>query len=131
MAEPETKAKLAVIVELPGVSVLARPEPLTVAILPSLDVQVTELLTSCVVKSLKVAVAVNCCVAPAATDGLMGVTVIEETTALVTVTRVPPLIEPETAETVALPVADVLTKPLLSTVAMVGSEEFQVTEDNI
>jgi hypothetical protein len=131
VVEPETKAKLAVIVELPGVSVLARPEPLTVAILPSLDVQVTELLTSCVVKSLKVAVAVNCWVAPAATDGLIGVTVIEETTALVTVTRVPPLIEPETAETVALPVANVLTKPLLSTVAMVGSEEFQVTDDNI
>jgi hypothetical protein len=131
VVEPETKAKLAVIVELPGVSVLAKPELLTVAILPSLDVQVTELLTSCVVKSLKVAVAVNCCVAPAAIDGLAGVTMIEETTALVTVTRVPPVMEPETAVTVALPTANELTRPLPSTVAMVGSEEFHVTEDNI
>jgi hypothetical protein len=99
--------------------------------LPSLDVQIAELVTSCVLKLLKVAVAVNCCVVPAATDGVTGVTIIEETTALVTVTSVLPLIEPERAAMVALPAATVFTNPLVSTVVMVESEELHVAVDKV
>jgi hypothetical protein len=102
-----------------------------VATLPSLDVQVTELVTSCVVVSLKVAVAVNCAVVPVATDGFAGLTVIRETVALVTVTTVLPLVDPEAAVMIALPVATLFAKPLPSTVAMVGSEELQVAEARV
>jgi hypothetical protein len=131
MAVPETDPNVAVMVALPAVSALARPELLTVAILPSLDVQVAELVMSCVVASVKVAVAVNCAVVFVGTEGFAGVTVIRETVALVTVNTVLPLIDPEAAVMIALPVAALFAKPLTSTVAMVESEELHVAEERV
>jgi hypothetical protein len=58
--EPETEPIVAVMVELPTVTAVAKPELLTVATLPDEEVQVAKVLTSCVVLSVKVAVAVNC-----------------------------------------------------------------------
>jgi hypothetical protein len=131
MAVPETDPNVAVMVALPAVSALARPELLTVAILPSLDVQVAELVMSCVVASVKVAVAANCAVVFVGTEGFAGVTVIRETVALVTVNTVLPLIDPEAAVMIALPVAALFAKPLTSTVAMVESEEPHVAEERV
>ena len=57
----------------------------------------TELVRFCVLPSVKVAVAVNCCVSPRATEGLAGVTAIEVRAAVETVNVVEPVREPEAA----------------------------------
>lgn len=67
---------------------------------------------------------------PAGIVALAGETRIELTTAGVTVTSVDPVIEPEVAEMLALPMALPLTKPspLTATNATDGSSEFHKTE---
>ena len=67
--------------------------------------------------SLKVPVAANCCVTPSGSVGIAGVTAIETSVAAVTVTVVEPLIDPEVAVTVALPIVTLLATPRLFTVA--------------
>jgi hypothetical protein len=64
---------------------VASPPPLTVAIVAADEVQVAVLVRFCVVPLLYVPVAVNCCVYPAATDAVPGVTAIEANTGVVTV----------------------------------------------
>ena len=103
--EPDTAPIEATIVELPAVKVVARPELLTVATLPTDDVHVALLVMSCVLASEKVPLAVNCCVDATGTEGFAGITVIETTTAVVTVRTELPVMEPEVAEMVALPAA--------------------------
>src|SRR5271167_3798636 len=61
-------------VVLPAATPVARPLLLMVATEVALEVQVTALVTFCLLPSLKVPVAVNCCWFPAAIDGLAGVT---------------------------------------------------------
>lgn len=125
---PERAPIEAVIVEFPAETAVARPELSIVAILPFDDVQVALLEISCVLPSLNVPVAVNCCVAPAAIEGLAGVTRIEAMIAEVTVVDALAVIDPTVAVIVTLPMATVVTTPLLSTVAIVVSEESQVGE---
>jgi hypothetical protein len=72
-------------------------------------------------------VAVNCCVAPVAIEALAGATVIETSTD-VTVRVVEPLIDPEAAWIVVLPVATPVAKPALVIVATAVFDELQVTE---
>jgi hypothetical protein len=57
---PETEPTEAVMVELPTVSALASPEPLTVATFPEDEIQVARSVTSWVLLSVNVPVAVNC-----------------------------------------------------------------------
>jgi hypothetical protein len=102
---------------------------LTVATLPTEDVHIALLVMSSTVPSLKVPVAVNCCTEPTGTEGLAGVTLIEAITAEVTVNTVVPVIEPEAADMVALPVAIALANPVLSTVAISISDEFHVAPE--
>ena len=64
----------AVIVVDPGLTPLATPLPLTVAVAVSLEDQVAVVVTSCVVLLLKTAVAVNGWLVPAAIDAVAGVT---------------------------------------------------------
>jgi hypothetical protein len=67
------------------------------------ELQVTVGVRFCCVPSLKVPVAVNCCVVPMTMVGLAGVTEIDVRVAVFTVTSVDPLIEPEVAVIVAGP----------------------------
>jgi len=127
--EPDTAPIEATIVELPAVKVVARPELLTVATLPTDDVHVALLVMSCVLASEKVPLAVNCCVDATGTEGFAGITVIETITAVVTVRTELPVMEPEVAEMVALPAATVLAKPVLSTAAIVASDELHAKPD--
>jgi hypothetical protein len=55
---------------------------------------------------------VNCCLFPAATDAVVGVTAIEVNAAAVTVNVADPLIVPEVAVIVAVPAATLVAKPV-------------------
>ena len=133
MPEPETEPTVAVMVELPTLTAVASPELLTVTTLPDEEVQVAKLVTSCVVLSVKVAVAVNCWVVPAGIVALEGVTAIELMIACVTVTEVEPVIKPEVAEMFAEPMPFPLTRPFpfAATKATVGSSEFHSTGESV
>jgi hypothetical protein len=85
VAEPWIVPDVAVIVAVPFATLVASPPPLTVAIVAADEVQVAVLVRFCVVPLLYVPVAVNCCVYPAATDAVPGVTAIEANTGAVTV----------------------------------------------
>jgi len=82
----------------------------------------------CVLPSVYVPVAVNCCVVPSGIDGIAGVTAIVTSTAGVTVKVVEPEIAPNVAVTLLLPKATLLTSPCPFTVAMLLSAVLQVTE---
>ena len=82
---------------------MTSPPLLTVAIVAADEVQVAVLVKFCVVPSLYVPIAVNCCVYPAATDAVPGVTAIEANTGAVTVNVVEPWIVPEAAVIVVAP----------------------------
>jgi len=71
--------ELAWIVVAPAASAVANPEALIVATVVSEELQVTEPVTSWEDPSASVAFAVNCCVFPATTVGLLGATAIELT----------------------------------------------------
>ena len=65
----------AVMFAVPAATPMAVPPEAIVAIAEFEDVQVTAIVSSCVVPSLKRPVAVNCCVLPATTEALVGATV--------------------------------------------------------
>ena len=67
----------AVILAEPTLFPVARPDALTVATAEFEEDQVTELIRFCVLPSVKVPVAVNCCEAPTEIVELAGVTAIE------------------------------------------------------
>lgn len=77
-------------------------------------------MTSCVLASLNVAVAVNCCVLPSATFGAEGVIAIEVIVALLTVRVVVPVTPEELAEIVTAPSFLPLAIPVERTEAMFG-----------
>jgi len=129
--EPEIEPTDAVTVELPTATAVAKPVLLTVATLAADEFQTAVLLTSCVLLSVNVPVAVNCWVIPAGTVALAGITAIELKAAALTVRAAEPDIKAEVAETVTLPNATLLASPLLSIEAMVGSVEFQFTGDRV
>ena len=76
---------------------LARPAVLIVATVAAEELHVAVLLRFCVVPSVYVPVAVNCCVPPLAIDGFAGVTAIDTSVAAVTVSVVLPETVPEVA----------------------------------
>jgi len=69
---------------------------------------------------------VNCSVWPAATEAVDGVTAIEVSTAAVTVSVADPLIVPDWAAIVAVPVATLVARPALFTVATPVAEDVQL-----
>jgi hypothetical protein len=73
-------------------------------------------------------VAVNCCVAPVASDVVAGVTAIDTNTGAVTVRLVEPPIAPEIAWIVVLPAATPVAKPPLAIVATAVFVELHVTK---
>src|SRR5580698_6374927 len=96
LTAPAADVDAAVMVAVPLPMVVASPVELMVAMVRSLELQVEELVTSCVVPSENVPVAVNCCVVPEARIGPAGVTVMETRTA-VTVSEVEAVTEAEVA----------------------------------
>ena len=105
---------------------MASPPLLTVAIAVPDEVQVAVLVRFCVVPLLYVPIAVNCCVYPAATDAVPGVTAIEANTAAVTVSVAEPWIVPDVAVIVAVPFPTLVASPPRLTVAIVAADEVQV-----
>ena len=91
------------------------------------DVQAAELVRFCVVPSVNVPVAVNCCVSPLATRRVAGVTAIDASTAAVTVSVVVPLTLPEVAVIVVEPVASAEARPVMQIVATATFDEVQAT----
>src|SRR5436190_1152680 len=114
-------------VVLPVATLLAKPWPLMPAAAAFDELQTTELVMSCVLESLKVPVAVNCFVVPAAMDGVAGETAIETRCAGTTVRTVVSVNEPTVAVMVVEPAATVVAKPELSIVATASADEVQAT----
>src|SRR5713226_8643154 len=114
--EPVMLPLVAEIVDVPVPTLVARPVLLIVAT-PRVAEAHTALLSACVELSLNVPVAVNCCVAPLATDGFAGVTAIDTSTAGVTVSSVEPVMLPLVAEIVDVPVPTLVARPVLLIVA--------------
>src|SRR5579864_1257691 len=127
IVDPLIVPEVAVIVLLPTAKALAKPALLTVATDWLRELQVTEDVRSCLLPSLNVAVAVNCCAVPEGIEGLLGVTAIALRVG-VTVSLVVPVTEPELAIMFALPGATPVAKPAALTVATVVDAEVQVTE---
>lgn len=83
--------------------------------------------TSCVVASLNVPVAINCCVAPVDTEGLSGLTAMLTSVPVPTVNVVVPVIPNAVAEMVTLPAFFPCTIPDERTFANCGFDDFHVT----
>jgi hypothetical protein len=108
----------AAIVVVPCFLVAATPFDPIVAMVTSLELQVTEFVMSCVEPSEYVPVAVNCCALPAGCDGFFGEIVKPCSAAATALAMVPPVEPPNVAEIVAEPdVAFAVTRPVVLTVA--------------
>src|SRR5216684_4026373 len=75
--EPEIPPNVALIELVPTATAVASPPAVMVAVAGVAEAQVTWAVRFCVVASLYVPVAVNCCVAPLVIEGLGGVTEID------------------------------------------------------
>jgi hypothetical protein len=115
---PLTEAEATVIVAEPTAWAVTTPVALTVAMLDEAEDQVAELVMFCWVPSLKVAIALSCCVLPFGTERLCGLTAIATRTAGETVRVALPLTDAEAAVIVAEPTAWAVTTPVALTVAM-------------
>ncbi len=91
------------------------------------ELQLTEVVRSCVVPSLNVPVAVNCCVVPAASNGFCGLTC-REIRLGNTLRLVEPVSAPKAAAMIVFPMATAVAVPLPLTVTIAGFEEVQVAE---
>jgi hypothetical protein len=109
--EPLMLFDVALMVAVPTVTLCARPLLLMGADDNVSELQVAVEVKFCVVPSVKVPVAMNCCVVPNAIDGLSGVTAIDTSAAEVTVNVVEPCTEPEVAVILAVPVSALLASP--------------------
>ena len=107
---------------------VARPGLLIVATAVFVELHVAELVRFWVLLSLYVPVAAYCCVVPCWMEALAGVTAIDTNTGAVTANPVDPLIEPEAAWIVVLPVATPVARAPLVIVATVVFVELHVTE---
>ena len=93
IVEPDTEPDAAEIVVWPRPAAVARPAVI-VATLADEELQVTVEVRFCVLPSVYVPVAVNCCLVPSGMDGFAGVTPIETSAGGVTVTVAPALVTP-------------------------------------
>src|SRR5437667_7578752 len=125
---PLVLPEVALIVVVPWVRLVAKPVMLMVATPVGLELQVTEFVRSCVLLSLNVPVAVNCCFVPRAIELFAGAKSIDTRATGPTVRTVDPITEPIVAEIVVFPAANVWARPALPMVATALSEEPQDTE---
>jgi hypothetical protein len=132
IAVPLTPLSEAVIVLEPAATAVASPPVLIVAAALLEDVQVAVDVTFAVELSLYVAVAVNCCIAPATMLGLAGVTAMEVivfVVAAVTVSIAVPLTPLREAVIVLEPAATAVASPDVLIVAAALLEDVQVAVD--
>lgn len=131
VVDPLTPLEAAVIVVVPIALLVASPVVLMVATVVCEELQVTEVVRSCVLPSVKVPVAVNCCLVPSAMEGLAGVTVSDTRAADVTLSDVDRLTEPEVAVIVVVPTLALVARPWLPAVLLMTATavfaELQVT----
>jgi hypothetical protein len=131
VVDPDTVPEVALMVAVPCARLVAKPAVgallLIVATAGMSELHCTVPVMFCVVLSLNVPVAVNCCVVPRGTVGIAGVTAMETNTALVTVIVVEPVIEPELAVIVAVPTPVLVARPLEVMLATDVRDELQVT----
>ena len=128
--DPAIEPKVAVMVALPVLELVASPEPLIATAAGFEELHTTELETSCVLLSLKVPTASNCLVVPIAMVEFAGVTLIDIRVAPVTVSEAFPLTEPLVAVIVVVPRVKLVATPFVSTEATELDDEDQVTEVN-
>jgi hypothetical protein len=136
--EKPDPASVAVIVVVPSPTgwAVARPSDpdalLIVAIFSSDELQVTVVVRSCVLLSVYVPVAVNCCVAVLEMLAVSGVMAIEASVAAVTVSPAVPWTDPSVAvivtEPTPAPVANPYVPAALLIVATPRFDELQVTD---
>ena len=110
--EPLTSPRVALMLDVPAATPWARPAALIVATEVVAEAQVTGPVRSAVEASRYVPVAVNCWVAPAAIEGLAGVTAMLCRVAAVTVRTVEPLTTPRVALMVLVPAATPWARPV-------------------
>src|SRR5580693_9535529 len=94
---------VALIVLVPTPAPVAKPPAVIVAIEVVPDAHVTDVVRFCVLLSLNVPVAVNCCVKPFAIDGFTGVTAIDTRAAGAAVSVVEPTTAPSVAAMLLVP----------------------------
>lgn len=94
-----------------------------VATLGIVELQCELILTSCVVPSLNVPSATNCCVLPCATVGFAGVTSIDTSVPVPIVTEVEPVTPKDDAVTVNVPAFFACKMPLARTFARLFFED--------
>lgn len=123
---PLTPPLAAMIVAVPALTPVTRPEALTVATAVFDEDHITCEPTSLVALSEKVPVAFNCWVVPAAKDGFVGVTAIDSSVAAVTASVAEPLTLSIFAVMVVLPTVRLVAFPEASTVATALSDDDHV-----
>ena len=132
VVEPIMLPTVALMVELPAATPVAKPPAVIVATPVADEFHVAVLVRFCVLPSLYFPVAVNCSVVPAAIEGFVGVTLIETRAVGVTVRVVEPVMEFKVAAIVVMPGPTLLAKPWLPLalliVATVVADELQVTD---
>ena len=131
VVDPVNPAELALTFAVPVPMLVASPVVFTVALVAVLEVHVADELKSCVLPSLNIPVATNCCFVPKAIEGFAGVTAIDSKAAAVTLIVVLPVIDPELAVIRAGPVPTLEASPwafvALLIVAMAGALELHCT----
>jgi hypothetical protein len=127
LVEAVTLPMLASIFVWPEVWAIASPPVETVATVNAEELQVTLLVTSCVIPLANVPAAANCWVLPSGIDGVDGVIVIEASWSS-TNRAVESVTEPRLAEIVLSPVPVLTARPGVEAliVATVAAKEFQV-----
>jgi len=117
---PLTVPEVALTVAVPVPALCPSPALLIVAVAGVSEVHVAVLLRSCVLPSVNVPVAVNCCVVPNAIEGVAGVTANDTSAAAVTVSVVVPLTPFTLAVMFALPSPAPLATPGVAPPVLIG-----------
>jgi hypothetical protein len=126
VVEPAMDDDVAEIVDDPTPAPVARPAAVMVAVAVFDELHVALAVKFWVVPSLKVPVAVNCCVVPFTIDGFTGVTAIDCNVAAVTVSVVEPAMDDDVAEIVELPTPAPVARPAAVIVADAVFDELHV-----
>jgi hypothetical protein len=126
LVEPLTEPKAAVIDVEPTPVPVIRPPTVTVATAEFDELQLTELVRLTVLPFVYVPVAVNCWLVPLVIEVFEGVTAMETKAGGFTVRVAVPVTPPDVALIVVLPVATVVARPVVPTVATLAFEEAQV-----
>ena len=95
------------------------------------ELQCELIVTSCMVPSLNVPVAVNCCVEPVDTEGFIGLMAVLTSVPVPTVSVVVPVTPNAVADMVTLPAFFPCTIPDVRTFANWGFDDFQLTFVNV